>query len=273
MYDSYYTRFARFPQGGIVLRSYLAITPGALAQLPSPPALPLALMAYAVGPGGCLTRCGAVRPSPGALMGLSDRCAGSIQRPDALCRAVAAECVKNRLRGVLADFDGAPCSDRLAFLNRLARRLNAQGLRLYCPRSLPAEDAVLLVGTAVSGGSLRTLLEGAVNRHGPERLALDLERVQMDFPLPCPSGCGTPLTHGELLALQQKHAASVYYSRELAANYFTYSEEGRAHFVLFDDAETLRRKCALAQSLGIQEAFVMYPEVADLLPAPGAIAH
>lgn len=270
MYDSYYTRFARFPQGGIVLRSYLAITPGALAQLPSPPALPLALMAYAVGPGGILTRCGAVRPSPGALMGLSDRCAGSIQRPDALCRAVAAECVKKRLYGVLADFDGAPCSDRLAFLNCLARRLNAQGLRLYCPCSLPAEGAVLLVGTAVSGGSLRTLLESTVNRFGPERLALDLERVQMDFPLPCPSGCGTPLTHEELLALRQKHASSVYYSRELAANYFTYSEEDRAHFVLFDDAETLRRKCALAQSLGIQEAFVMYPEVADLLPVPGA---
>lgn len=259
-----------FHKGGIVLTTYLAITPGALAQLPAPPALPLALMAYAVGPGGCLTRCGAVHPPRGALMGLSDRCAGSIQHPDALCRAVAAECVKNRLRGVLADFDGVPCSDRPAFLGRLARCLNAQGLRLYCPCSLPAEGAVLLAGTAVSGGSLRTLLEGAVNRHGPERLALDLERVQMDFPLPCPSGCGAPLTHEALLALRQKHASSVYYSRELAANYFTYSEEGRAHFVLFDDAETLRRKCALAQRLGIQEAFVMYPEVADLLPALSA---
>ena len=267
MYYGYYTRFARFPQGGIALTTYLAITPGALAQLPSPPELPLAIMAYAVGPGGCLTRCGAVRPHQGVLMGLSDRCAGSIRRPDALCRAIAAECAKSRLRGVLADFDGACCPDRLAFLNLLARCLSAKGLRLYCPLPLPAEGAVLLAGTAVSGGSLRSLLESAVNRHGPERLALDLERVQMDFSLPCPSGSGTPLAHEELLALRRKHASSVYYSRELAANYFTYSEESRAHFVLFDDAETLRRKCALAQSLGIQEAFVMYPEVSDLLSA------
>ena len=43
----------------------------------------------------------------------------------------------------------------------------------------------------------------------------------MDFPLPCPSGCGTPLTREELLALREKHPSSVYFSRELMAKYFT----------------------------------------------------
>ena len=111
----------------------------------------------------------------------------------------------------------------------------------------------------------------AVNRCGPERLALDLERVQMDFPLPCPTGCGTPLTHGELLSLRTRYPSSVYYSRELMAKYFTYTAEGGTHFVLFDDVETLRRKVRLAQELGIQKAFLMYPEVADLLPELGRI--
>ena len=63
---------------------------------------------------------------------------------------------------------------------------------------------------------------------------------------------------------------SIYYSRELAANYFTYPTERGTHFVLFDDAETLRRKVRLAESYGIREAFVMYPEICDLLSPPEA---
>ena len=88
----------------------------------------------------------------------------------------------------------------------------------------------------------------------------------MDFPLPCPSGCGTPLTREELLALREKHPSSVYFSRELMAKYFTYSAGSGTHFVLFDDAETLRQKVRLAQGLGIQNAFLMFPEISDLLP-------
>lgn len=153
-----------------------------------------------------------------------------------------------------------------AFASRLSARLSARGMALYCPLSLPAEGAILLVGTGLSGGSLRTLLEETACRYGAERLALDLERVMMDFPLPCPSGCGTPLTREELLALREKHPSSVYFSRELMAKYFTYSAGSGTHFVLFDDAETLRQKVRLAQGLGIQTAFLMFPEISDLLP-------
>lgn len=203
-------------------------------------------------------------------MGLSDRCTGALPRADALCRAIVCECARRHFRGVLADFEPGSPSDRLAFLTRLTGALSARGIRLYCPAALPADGATLLIGTAVSGGSLKSLLERAVNRRAPESLALDLERVQMDFPLPCPTGCGTPLRHEELLALQQKHHASIYYSRELAANYFTYPTERGTHFVLFDDAETLRRKVRLAEGYGIREAFVMYPEICDLLSPPEA---
>ena len=202
-------------------------------------------------------------------MGLSDRCTGALPRTDTLCRAIVCECARRHFRGVLADFESGSPSDRLAFLTRLAGALSARGMRLCCPAALPADGATLLIGTGISGGSLRILLEENINRYGAERLALDLERVMMDFPLPCPSGCGTPLTHEELLALRQKHSASAYFSRELMANYFTYLTENGTHFVLFDDTETLRQKVRLAQSLGIREAFIMYPEVADILPELG----
>lgn len=199
-------------------------------------------MAYAVGQGGCLTRCDATAFPRGGLMGLSDRCTGAIPRIDTLCRTIVAECVKRGFQGVLADFETNPYSDRLSFLSRLSARLSARGMALYCPLSLPAEGAALLVGTGLSGGSLRALLEETACRYGAERLALDLERVMMDFPLPCPSGCGTPLTREELLVLREKHPSSVYFSRELMAKYFTYSAGNSTHFVLFDDARDLAAK-------------------------------
>ncbi len=223
-------------------------------------------MAYAVGQGGYLTRCDTTAFPRGGLMGLSDRCTGPIPRIDALCRTIVAECVKRGFQGVLADFETNPYPGRLSFLSRLSARLSARRMTLYCPLSLPAEGTTLLVGTGLSGGSLRALLEETACRYGKERLSLDLERVMMDFPLPCPSGCGTPLTREELVTLRESHPSSVYFSRELMAKYFTYSAGNGTHFVLFDDAETLRQKVRLAQGLGIQTAFLMFPEISDLLP-------
>lgn len=90
-------------------------------------------------------------PSRAAAHGLSDRCTGAIPRIDTLCRTIVAECVKRGLQGVLADFETNPYSDRLSFLSRLSARLSARGMALYCPISLPAEGAALLVGHGLSG--------------------------------------------------------------------------------------------------------------------------
>jgi hypothetical protein len=94
----------------------------------------------------------------------------------------------------------------------------------------------------------------------------------MDFPLPCPDGSGQPLDRAAFAALRRRHPSPVFFSPELCARYFTYSDGESAHFVLFDDARTLRRKLRLAREAGIDDAFFMYPEVADLaqeLFAPG----
>ena len=56
----------------------------------------------------------------------------------------------------------------------------------------------------------------------------------------------------------------VFYAEDLCARYFTYRRGGQTHFVLFDDAGTLRRKIEMGQALGIREGFVMLPEVEDL---------
>ncbi len=117
----------------------------------------------------------------------------------------------------------------------------------------------ILIGTALSGGSLPELLREAIEKHGTERLALGVERTAMDFPLPCPRGIGTPLSQESLRALRRRYPAPVFFSDTLYAKYFTYRSKDGARLVLFDDDDTVRRKLALARSLGFKEVFALYP--------------
>lgn len=64
----------------------------------------------------------------------------------------------------------------------------------------------------------------------------------------------------------ERKRQSVFYSHDLCAKYFTFTDIETSCFVLFDDADTLRRKIHLGQELGVGTAFLMYPEVEDLLP-------
>ena len=45
------------------------------------------------------------------------------------------------------------------------------------------------------------------------------------------------------------------------------SRQSGAHFVLFDDASSIRKKLALARSLDIAAAVLPFWDMADLLPA------
>ena len=64
----------------------------------------------------------------------------------------------------------------------------------------------------------------------------------------------------------EQRTPSVFFSDQLCAHYFTYmSRENGAHFVLFDDAGSIRKKLLLARNLGIRQAVLAYPQVDDLL--------
>lgn len=59
-----------------------------------------------------------------------------------------------------------------------------------------------------------------------------------------------PLSRRELEEKLEQLHPSVFFSHELCARYFTYmSRESGAHFVLFDDRDTLRKKLEVAQEL------------------------
>ncbi|MDR0906843.1 MAG: hypothetical protein LBN00_11860 [Oscillospiraceae bacterium] len=168
--------------------------------------------------------------------------------------------------GVVLDTGGARLGAsplQIAFANELADAIAPR--TVYVPEILGAQvpNACVLVQTALSGGSLERHLSGALTRYG-ERVALECDRVRMDFALPSPSGFGAELDAAQFAALAVGQRA--YYSNSLCCNYFTYPDEISApHIVLFDDAQTIKRKFALAETLGIGQAFLFYPHIADII--------
>ena len=126
------------------------------------------------------------------------------------------------------------------------------GARLLVPEVwrdiLP--KAGLLIPSALSGGTLQQRLLEA-SEAAPGRCWLVLERVQMRFPLPCPSGCGEKIPREELDKLLQ--TGSSFYSPELCCRY---CYDLPAGIVLYDTEKTWEEKIKLAQSAGFSGALV-----------------
>ena len=218
------------------MQIYLAVTP-AEAQEASRFRCSLAHVAYCIGPDSTLLRQNLLLQTRGGLLSVTDRGAPFIASPD-----------------------------RLAFAETLARRLSPRPV--YVPESYAAASgAIPLICTAISGGNfVQRLQEAAAGRDRAGGLALDVQRLRMDFTLPAQSGEGRPLSGRELQDLLDRESPSVFCSQDLCARYFTYARDGETHFVLFDDADTLSQKLRTGGNMGFAAAFLMYPEVQDLLP-------
>lgn len=249
------------------MQLYLAVTPDKLREAARYTDR-LAHVAYRVGKDGRLNRRDLLMRTRGGLMVLGDQECGFIRDPAVLCRDVWRECGNRGYGGVLADFEQPPEADRTAFLEALGRVLSRNGMRLFVPEAYGGrvQQAAVLICTALSGGNLRQRLEECAQQFGRGRLALDLQRLRMSFPLPCPSGEGEPLDMRRLDEMLEKEGNSVFYSSDLCAKYFTFTDNEKSQFVLFDDAGTIQRKLRIGQEMGIGAGFLMYPEVEDLLP-------
>lgn len=182
---------------------------------------------------------------------------------DVLARDILRECLRRNYDGVVLDWyhNGPDRGTLTALMGQLCLQYDR---RLFVPERYAAHApcATVLLNTAVSGGTLHSCLSEGVRRFGAERLALDLERLRLDFVLPMSTNVRRPLTATELRQLRE--GKSVYFSEELCARFFTYRTGSESHYVLFDDAQTLRKKAALAENMGIREGFFMLPEVSDI---------
>lgn len=213
---------------------YLATDSGRLQQAMACTAQ-LAHMSYRIGPDGTLLASPLPDTLRGGLLMLSDEGGTYPDAPEGLCRQLVQECLRRRYAGVV--LDAMPPE---GFCRTLDELLARQERQLYLP-----EDR----------------LAAAAEKWGPERLALDLQRMMLDYPLSA-GGEAAALTPPRLHALAEGRAT--YFSRPLCARYFTYRTDSGSRFVLFDDVQTLRMKMDMAEKLGIRQGFFMLPEVEDL---------
>lgn len=230
--------------------------------------LTVAYMAYRVGSGPHLFRSSLPVAVRGGLMVIDDREFDGRGEAEPFCREVLMECLDREFDGVVLDFQEHPSPVLKKIVAKLGETLTARDLTLYVTEFYGKESdkARVLIPTAISGGSLTQRLRDAIDRFGAERVALEVERVATDFFLPSPSGQGKSLTREELAALRKERNPSIFFSNELCAHYFTYMNKlNGAHFILFDDGNSIRKKLAVAQNLGIHEAFLVYPEVKDIM--------
>jgi len=232
--------------------------------------LSIAHMAYQIGREFHLFRANIPLSLKGGLMMLGD---GGPEldlgtgSPDTLAAEVIRECIHRGFDGVVLAFQRkTPQLHAAAAV--LAGRLRRQGGEFYLPEPYADDSdwARILIPTAISGGSLTARLEEVVGYYGAERICLDIERLRMDFCLPVEGGGGQKLSAKEFYTLTRAQNPESYFSQDLSAYYFTYQDESGSHFVLYDDAGSIRKKIFLAQKLGISHAMLFYPEVEDILP-------
>lgn len=168
---------------------YLTAAPDRLAQARAATAQ-LAHAAYRIGLGSQLLAAPLPAALRGGLMVVSDRQAPTVEQPEPLARQLVRVCLRRGFSGVVLDLEELPegrwAEDRAALIRQLAPLLGAYGRRLYVPEIYAAAspETVVLLCTALSGGSLQGRLEETCAAYGAQRLALDLERLMMDFPLP-----------------------------------------------------------------------------------------
>ena len=243
----------------------LAANPMQEGQLNQEPHSMVAHMAYRVEAGPQLMRLSRTLPGQGGLLYFALESGPAGTSLGGFCAQLARECGARRYQGVVADL--GPGCDGMA--KQLDRALSQRGLSLYVPERYHAQapHALVLVSTAISGGTLRGRLSEAARQYGLERTVAALERVAEDFVPPAKTGAGTPLSPQALAELRERLRPSVYWSPELCARYFTYFQPGgRAHFVLFDDRETLRSKLRVAGDVGIRQCLAAWD---DLHPGQG----
>jgi len=230
--------------------------------------LPVAHMAYRIGPGCHLLRSKLPISIRGGLMMLDDAGFDGKGDPTPFCREVLRECTERGFDGVILDFERPPTPLQGKILTELAGIMARRSWPVYVPEAYASysEKTKIIISSALSGGSLTQRLAEAAQLHGAERVVLGVERVAEDFYLPAPNGQGKPLSRESLQKRLAERSPSVFFSKELCAHYYTYmSKDSGAHFILFDDADSIRQKLQIAHKLKITDAILAYPQVDDLL--------
>lgn len=158
---------------------------------------------------------------------------------ETLARDILRECLTREYDGIVLDWRRRG-PDRGALTARIGQLCAQYRRRMFVPEPYAAYAArsTVLVNTAVSGGTLNACLDEAVRRYGAARIALDLERLRLDFTLPHSANIRRALTASELRKLREGKA--VYFPRSYAPGISPTGAEAKTTTCCL----TMRRPCA-----------------------------
>ncbi len=231
--------------------------------------LPVGHIAYRIGPGGRLMRANIPLDLRGGLMVLDGSSNDGHGDINSLCQQIIRECTARSFDGIILDFEKSQNTLLIQLVSRISPLLFRRGWPVYVTEEFAAfsNQTRVIIPSALSGGSLQKRLIEATQRYGADRVALGVQRTAEDFPLPSPDGCGKALSREELNNMIRQRGASIFFSDELCTHYFTYmSRQSGAHFVMFDNAASIRKKIQIARSMGLRACILTWPEVDDILP-------
>ena len=248
---------------------YLLTPPDRLSEVESFH-LPPVHLAFHIGPDGKLLGVPGSEDCRGGLMLVGTADTPGDGSADRAVRDILSLCRDRGFRGVILDPEEEPSPFLTRLIHSLDRRLERDGRGFFLPARCAAfsRRAFLFLSSAVSGGSLRQRLKETAETFGAKRLVLALERSAEDFPLPSPNGKGKALTSEELADLLRHLGGKPQFSLDLCACTLPYLDrQSRPRLLLYDNADSLRRKRDLARELGIERFFLLYPQLEGILPS------
>lgn len=187
--------------------------------------------------------------------------------PARITKDLLYEANRTQTLGVFADFERMSHISA-SILREFDRVLHENGIPLYVPIACAdvVQHAIITFETSISGGSLSQYIEQLQQTYGEKRLASFIRPVSNDFMVPSDSPDGKPILKAEREDLLRTWGAEPYFSKELCAKYFTYTDAmGEAHFVLFDDGITMLAKLSLLAGFHIDTVFILDQDAPPLL--------
>lgn len=184
-----------------------------------------------------------------------------------LAAEITRECIAAGYKGIMLDF-GENTSPLLPLLaEHIHSSAVKNGISLYVPPWLhpQAPKAFVIINTFVASGSLAQHLKKAVSAYGCRKIAADIQCARTQFVPPYGRSPVKRLSPEELRKIISSHNVKSFFSPELCAYYFNFSYNGKPAFVIYDNAASIKNKLALLDSLGIQTAFLFYPEISGFL--------
>lgn len=224
-------------------------------------------MCYQAGSRARLYRTHSPTAIRGGILMADDSHLTQMESYDWFCRQTVQECLARHALGFCANWSKAPTAPQRQLTSALETALTQRGLSLWVtePYADCCTSAHVLISSAISGGTLRRRLCDAIAQYGAPRVTLAIECLSQQFPLPCPTGQGVPLTAVELQRHLDLHP-TLHSAEEFCARYFTLCNDTQTSLVLFDTADTIQQKLRLARDLGLSQVMVAWSEWSGALP-------